>query len=546
MSVLAASLLAPPSASANGCITAGTGTSQDPFIIATHVNLDCLRINPSYYWNHGYYFKQTADIDMSNYLWNAGIGDDTIPFRGTFDGNGHTISGLTITSTGNNVGVFGVAYDDTLIGITLTGLSVAGNQRVGGLVGKKEGGVIEDVSVTGTVTGASAVGGLIGQVDDSADTTVRASFTAGSVLVTGFGEHTGGLVGNVHPYSRTLSIMDSYSATTVTGYTKVGGLIGTYVDEAVSEQLVITDSYARGSVSGSFDTGGLIGCLYDYVMSYQCDQSLTGTVTVTDSYWDTQTTGQATTAGARGAGKTTPQMTSLSTFGTWSITDSTPSQATWGICTGIESGYPFLQWFADQEGLACGQPPSPSPTPAPPPSPSSPPRDVVGVPMDASASVTWSAPASSGSYPVSTYQVTATPGGATCLTSSLTCVVTGLRNGVLYSFTVRALSGGGWSALSVPSAPVTPSAREQVTIVITGSRSAREISIVGSTTGMGMGGIVTPWSRKSGGAFEAGRDVLVDADGTFIWSRKVRGTATWSVYVAAGDVRSKTITFRAR
>ena len=533
-------------AQANGCITSGTGTAQDPFIIATHVNLDCLRTNTLDYWNHGYHFKQTADIDMSTYLWTTAIGDDTIPFRGTYDGNGYTISGLTITSTGNDVGVFGVAYDDTLIGITLTGLSVTGNQRVGGLVGKKEGGVIEDVSVTGTVTGASAVGGLIGQVDDSADTTIRTSFTAGSVAVTGFGEHTGGLVGNAHPYSRTLSITDSYSAMAVTGYTKVGGLVGTYVDEAVSEHLAIADSYARGAVSGSFDTGGLIGCLYDYVMTYQCDPSLTGTVTVTDSYWDTQTTGRATTAGSLGTGQTTAQMTTLGTFGNWSITDTTTNQTTWGICTGIESGYPFLQWFAAQEGLTCSQPSPPAPVPAP--TPASAPRDVVATAMDRAASVTWIAPGSSGSYPVSTYLVTSAPGGRTCLAVTLNCEIAGLTNGTAYTFTVAALTGAGWGPASDPSNAVTPTALSRPSILITGSRDTadpRVVRVSGETEGL-VGEQLLPWTRQAGQSeFTTGSGLrTVAADGTFTWSR--RSGKALSVYFTHEQIRSNVVRLPAR
>ncbi|MFM8240571.1 MAG: IPT/TIG domain-containing protein, partial [Actinomycetota bacterium] len=67
--------------------------------------------------------------------------------------------------------------------------------------------------------------------------------------------------------------------------------------------------------------------------------------------------------------------------------------------------------------------------PPPPTYPPSPPLDVTAVAGDASATVAWTAPASPGSFPVSNYSVTASPGGKTCLTSVLTCEVTGLTNG---------------------------------------------------------------------------------------------------------------------
>jgi hypothetical protein len=99
------------------------------------------------------------------------------------------------------------------------------------------------------------------------------------------------------------------------------------------------------------------------------------------------------------------------------------------------------------------------PTPTPPPSPVFPPsapRDVTGVPGDRSVAVSWREPASSGSFPVSTYKATASPGGASCITAMLSCTVSGLTNGTLYTFTVEALNGAGWGPSGGPTAPVTP------------------------------------------------------------------------------------------
>ena len=72
--------------------------------------------------------------------------------------------------------------------------------------------------------------------------------------------------------------------------------------------------------------------------------------------------------------------------------------------------------------------------------------------------VLWGEPASSGSFPVSTYKATAAPGGESCLVvaPALTCTVTGLANGTPYTFTVEALNGAGWSPKGGPSNAVTP------------------------------------------------------------------------------------------
>jgi hypothetical protein len=98
------------------------------------------------------------------------------------------------------------------------------------------------------------------------------------------------------------------------------------------------------------------------------------------------------------------------------------------------------------------------PTPPAPLYPPSAPRDVTAFPADSSAVVTWREPESSGSFPVSTYRVTSTPGGKSCLavTPSLTCAVTGLTNGVIYTFTAEALNGAGWGPAGGPSAPIRP------------------------------------------------------------------------------------------
>jgi hypothetical protein len=101
-------------------------------------------------------------------------------------------------------------------------------------------------------------------------------------------------------------------------------------------------------------------------------------------------------------------------------------------------------------------------TPIAPPVPAGPPISVRAVAGDASANVSWSPPATAGSFPVTSYRVTAQPGGRGCLVAAPTvrCTVTGLTNGVTYTFTVAALTGAGWSpdALSNPVTPggVTP------------------------------------------------------------------------------------------
>jgi hypothetical protein len=70
--------------------------------------------------------------------------------------------------------------------------------------------------------------------------------------------------------------------------------------------------------------------------------------------------------------------------------------------------------------------------------------------------VSWTPPTQSGTHPITAYVVTASPGGAACTTTTTSCAVSGLFNGVTYSFTVVARSEAGASVASAPSAQVTP------------------------------------------------------------------------------------------
>ena len=186
-----------------------------------------------------------------------------------------------------------------------------------------------------------------------------------------------------------------------------------------------------------------------------------------------------------------------------------------------------------------------SDVPPPPAIPASEPTNVTATPGDESATLSWTAPSSSGSYPVSHYLVTSSPGGRTCLVTAptLTCEVAGLTNGMAYTFTVKALTGAGWSAASSPSNVVVPRAADRPTIVITGSREGQRVVVSGTAQGMGMGGMLHPWVRRAGQTsfVQGSATILVSMDGTFEWSR--RSASTVSVYVATpdGSMRSNTV-----
>ena len=202
--------------------------------------------------------------------WNGGAGftplgaDLSTPFSGTFNGLGHTISGLSINrQSTSNVGLFGLVR--TLGEISNIGMSVAnivGQNYVGSLIGfnynssgtpATYGTVRNSYSVNGSISGTDTVGGLAGLSTG----TISNSYASGTVNGT---SNVGGLAG----YNDG-AILNSHSSSAVTGNTRdVGGLVGwnqTFDNAGITSVGTgyISNSYATGNVSGKLNVGGLVG-----------------------------------------------------------------------------------------------------------------------------------------------------------------------------------------------------------------------------------------------------------------------------------------------
>ena len=212
------------------------------------------------------------------------------------------------------------------------------------------------------------------------------------------------------------------------------------------------------------------------------------------------------------------------------------------------SGFPRVVSGVTNRGAIGATPrPSPQPTPSVPPSA---PRDVTGVPGDREVAVSWTAPASSGSFPVTNYQVTAGPGGRTCLATAptLTCTVTGLTNGVEYTFVVKALSGAGWSPASAASPAVTPT--QHAITLVEGDRirdgAMDRVTASGTTSGLPAGAKLTPYIRLGAdGEFVKGEStVAVDRNGRYTWSRMVKPGHELTAYMVYRDAVSNRVVWQ--
>ncbi|AGL14729.1 fibronectin type III domain-containing protein [Actinoplanes sp. N902-109] len=125
------------------------------------------------------------------------------------------------------------------------------------------------------------------------------------------------------------------------------------------------------------------------------------------------------------------------------------------VVTGLSNGtsYTFTVHATNANGDSVESSASDAVTPAVQPGA---PGDVEAVAGDAKASVSFAAPGSTGGSPITSYTVTASPGGSTKTCPGSPCVVTGLSNGTSYTFTVHATNAIGDSVESAASAAVTP------------------------------------------------------------------------------------------
>ena len=278
-----------------------------------------------------------------------GVGSAIGGLIGEMDADGYSVSQVSDAyATGSVTGSGTVSsgkYIGGLIGElgggNLTRVYATGNVRgvgtnsVGGLIGRARGVTMSlaDSYATGSVTSTTttdAVGGLIGWLDENA--AVRRSYATGAV--SSQGNFVGGLVGGIQDGS---SITDSYARGSVSGANYVAGLAGGNVQLGGSNvnAQTITRAYSTGAVTA---TGANRGGLFADPVG----------MTVTDSFWDTQTSGQATSVG--GTGRTTAQMTSNATY-TGAGWDFTFRTGTWGRKDPQNNAYPVLRAFGYTDPL---------------------------------------------------------------------------------------------------------------------------------------------------------------------------------------------------
>ena len=206
----------------------------------------------------------TADIDLKNEAWTPiGIGKDTreedLPYSGTFDGNGHTISGLNVNYGDKNGGLFCHVKSATIKNLTVAGsvtYSSGDGIVYGGIVGCANSSTIENCTNRCTVTGTWYAGGIVGWSVDSDIIgcanfgNISSPFRSGGIC--------GEITGQVDAYGIDATIRDCYNVGMVSGK-YAGGITGQ--SDSGNIDILIANCYNVGSLHGSTNTGEIIGDL---------------------------------------------------------------------------------------------------------------------------------------------------------------------------------------------------------------------------------------------------------------------------------------------
>lgn len=269
-------------------------------------------------------YKLTQDIEVTTPYKST--------FRGTFDGDGHTVT-LKLNVTSGNAGLFattgrGAVIKNVKIDATITTSKRGTSAGTGGLIGVVSGATtISNCGVSGTITntatGSSAcvyLGGLVGYQKaaltiENCYTTCSASTTAGSSTA------VGGLIGKLDS-SASVLVSDSYSTGTVSSGAYAGGLFGTVSANAKASH-TFSNCYASGQVTGA--SGKAFGLAYILTSSGY---------TFTNCYYNSANG----TAASKDATGTDAIPSDLSSFA------SALGSAFQSDSTSINGGYPVLKW----------------------------------------------------------------------------------------------------------------------------------------------------------------------------------------------------------
>ena len=212
----------------------------------------------------------TADIDLTGKVWTPIGTDYDNAYTGTFDGGGHTITGLTVTTNDQYAGLFGYLGKfgnaaGTVKNVVMEGIQITCNRRLGsagGVAGFSRGGTIENCSVSGSVSGTMRAGGVVGVQWEASITGCSSSATVKGLA------YVGGVAGETNSGA-------TMAACYATGNVTIeidpinnilgGGLVGFNAGSSVLACYATGNVTSTGSSTGTVYIGGFLGGNYTTV-----------------------------------------------------------------------------------------------------------------------------------------------------------------------------------------------------------------------------------------------------------------------------------------
>lgn len=257
----------------------GSGTKDDPYLIFYAEQLNQMR---NFLGKDSVYFKLMSDIDLNDWIeennpgqgWQP-IGVRSSHFKGVFDGNQHSISGLQINRPSEDlIGFFGYIENAVVKDLTLKEAKVEGKDSIGTLCGKVESSAFRNIKLFSSIIKSNAdySGGMIGIADNCTFDNIDYEGN-----VEGSSNNTGGIIG----LAKNTIVTNCTVVGDVTGKNFVGGVVGqgynvSFTNANVTGNIkngdyiggilgfacgkcMLKNAYYIGEISGSQRLGGIIG-----------------------------------------------------------------------------------------------------------------------------------------------------------------------------------------------------------------------------------------------------------------------------------------------
>ena len=255
---------------ASAATWSGSGTQSSPYLISNESGLRQLATNVKNGNTYsGKYFRMTADITLNN-IWTP-IGTSSVSFKGIFDGNGKTVSGLT--ATGSYSGMFAYIGSGAVIkNVNMTDFSVTGPEYLAGLVAYADAGngsiTISNCSVNGTLNDNEEsypqgyLGGIVGYADAQNGTITISDCTSAGTNICDY--HSGGILGYGRGNAYSLKITNCVNNAYINAGSNAnccGGIGGTISNAEIIACINNGNVYGNGysEDNGSSWLGGICG-----------------------------------------------------------------------------------------------------------------------------------------------------------------------------------------------------------------------------------------------------------------------------------------------